>query len=411
MIIVENIKEGLRSIQSNALRTVLTALIIAIGITSLVGILTAIDGIQSSVNNNFASLGANSFDIKSPQPFGRRQGGKDEKIYEPISFHEAVAYKNKFNRSALVSLFTTVTGAAEIKYQSKKTNPNTQLVGADENYLNIKGHKLGKGRNFSATDIESALNVAIIGNDLKIKLFDQADPIGKEVTALGMKYRIIGILDKKGSMSGGEADRVFIIPLQAGRNIAGNRKLNFEITTSVPSIDKLDAIMGEATGLMRTIRQDRIGQPESFVLERSDSFAKEFEGISGKLRIGGFVIGFITLLGASIALMNIMMVSVTERTREIGIRKSLGATPKLIREQFLIEAIVICILGGIGGLIFGISIGNFISTIISKDGNFIVPWLWMTFGIIICIIVGIVSGIYPAIKASRLDPIESLRYE
>jgi putative ABC transport system permease protein len=411
MNLLENIKEGLRSIRSNMLRTVLTALIIAIGITSLVGILTAIDGIQSSVDNNFASLGANSFDIQSPQFFRRRRSGRGEKISPPIDYREAMAYKSKFAYNATISVSSVITGAAQVKFESKKTNPNTQLIGADENYLGIKGYKLESGRNLSANDMAQALNVAIIGFELKKQLFEKIDPINQEITSLGMKYKIIGVLEKKGSMTGGEADRMILMPLQAARNIAGERKLSFDITTSVPNITDLDGIMGEATGIMRTIRQDPIGQPDSFTMERSDSFAKQFEEITGYLRIGGFAIGFITLLGASIALMNIMMVSVTERTREIGVRKSLGATPQRIREQFLIEAIVICIIGGIGGLILGISVGNIISKLISENSSFIVPWLWMGFGILICIIVGVLSGIYPAIKASKLDPIESLRYE
>jgi putative ABC transport system permease protein len=415
MNILENVKEGMRSIKSNMLRTVLTALIIAIGITSLVGILTAIDGIQSSVDNNFASLGANSFDIKTPQFYRQRRRGRSEKILPPINFREAMAYKNRFGYSAVISVSTGITGSAQVKYESKKTNPNTQLIGIDENFLGIKGYKLENGRNFSVNDLESALNVVIIGSDLKKQLFENTDPINKEITTLGMKYKIIGVLEKKGSMNGGEADRIILMPMQSGRNIAGNRNLSFDITTSVPNITDLDGIMGEATGIMRVIRQDAIGQPDSFEMERADSFAKEVENITGYLRIGGFGIGFITLLGASIALMNIMMVSVTERTREIGIRKSLGATPTRIRQQFLIEAIVICVIGGIGGLILGISVGNLISKIISAGdtvgASFIVPWLWMFVGIMISIIVGVISGIYPAIKASKLDPIESLRYE
>jgi putative ABC transport system permease protein len=411
MNILENVKEGLRSIKSNKLRTVLTALIIAIGITSLVGILTAIDGIQSSVDNNFASLGANTFDIKSPQFFRRRRSGKSEKVSPPIDYREAMAYKQKFGYNAVISVSTVVTGASEVKYESKKTNPNMQIVGADDNYLGIKGYKLEAGRNFSNNDLENAMNVVMIGSELKGKLFEKADPINREISTMGMKYKIIGVLEKKGSMTGGDADRLIIMPMQAARNIAGSRNLSFDITTSVPNITDLDGIMGEAQGVMRIIRQDPIGQPDSFELERADSFLKETEEITGTLKIGGFVIGFVTLIGASIALMNIMLVSVTERTREIGIRKSLGATPTVIRQLFLIEAIVICVLGGLAGIFLSIVIGNLLSKVISPEGNFIIPWLWMTVGIIICITIGIISGIYPAIKASKLDPIESLRYE
>lgn len=211
---------------------------------------------------------------------------------------------------------------------------------------------------------------------------------------------------------GGGDDRVIFVPLETGRKMSAGRDLNYDITTSSYKVNNLDDFMEEARGVMRKVRMDPIGEEDSFALERSDSIAKSFESITGSLRIGGFVIGLITLLGASIALMNIMMVSVTERTREIGIRKSLGATPNKILFQFLIEAIVICILGGIGGIVLAIPIGNVIAQGISGGvASFIIPWLWMISGIIICILVGLFSGIYPAIKASKLDPVEALRYE
>ncbi|MFM6948597.1 MAG: ABC transporter permease, partial [Aquirufa sp.] len=219
-------------------------------------------------------------------------------------------------------------------------------------------------------------------------------------------------LDKKGNMMGGGDDRVVMVPLETGRKMAVGRNLTYDITTSSSRILNIDDFMEEARGIMRKVRKDPIGAEDSFSLDRSDSMAKSFEGITSSLRIGGFVIGFITLLGAAIALMNIMMVSVTERTREIGIRKSLGATPYRILQQFLIEAIVICLIGGIGGIILAIPIGNLIAQGISSgNASFIIPWLWMTTGIIVCILVGLFSGIYPAFKASKMDPVEALRYE
>lgn len=409
----ENISEGLRSIKGNMLRTVLTALIIAIGITSLVGILTAIDGMQSSVDNSFAGLGANSFDIKGPRMFRRRSAGVNDKDYPPIEYREAKLYKELFQGKtpATISIYTSVSGNAQLKYQSFKTNPNTLVRGIDEDYINIKGYKLISGRDITEKDINFTNNVVILANELATTLFPKESPIDKEITILGIRFKVIGVLEKKGSITGGGDDRVALIPLETGRQIAGNRTLTFDITTSVPNVSDMDYIIGEAEAVMRRVRKDPIGQAKSFEIERSDALAKNFEEVTGYLRVGGFGIGIITLLGAAIALMNIMMVSVTERTREIGIRKAIGATPFKIRLQFLMEAIVICILGGIAGIIMGIGVGNVIAKLISDKSSFIVPWAWMFMGIVVCVFVGILSGFYPAYKASKLDPIESLRYE
>ncbi len=410
---LENIREALRSIQANMLRTVLTAMIIAIGITALVGILTAIDGIQSSVDNSFSGLGANSFDIRNRDVFKIRKEGEKERNYPPIDYREAKMYKARFGKSAVIGMKSNVTMNAEIKYASKKTNPNTRLIGLDDNYLDMKGYKIARGRQFSANDLTAATNVCILGIDVVNQIFDKnVDPLNEEITILGGKYKVIGLLEKKGSFMGGGDDRVVFVPLETGRKMAQGRSLTFDIVTSVPNIKDVENIMEEARGVMRIVRQDRLGQPDSFTVERSDSLAKQSESITGVLRMGGFGIGFITLLGAAIALMNIMMVSVTERTREIGIRKSLGATSRIIRTQFLIEAIVICILGGLGGLVLAIPIGNLIAGgLMGGTSSFIFPWLWMMVGILVCVIVGLSSGIYPAHKASKLDPIDALRYE
>lgn len=412
MNLIENIREGLRSIISNQLRTILTAAIIAIGITSLVGILTAIDGIQASLSSSFEGLGANTFSIFVEQQRGRF-GGRIQRLNEPITHRQAIQFKRRFPYGATISVSSLISGAAQIKFGSKKTNPNIQLYGIDDTYLTVKNYKLATGRAMNNNDLENSLNVALIGSELAGALFGKnVNPLNQFVRAQGVPFKVIGVLEKKGSLTGAGDDRVMLIPLENGRALAGDRSLSFDITASVASIDDQETAIGEARGTMRQIRRDPLGQPDSFRVESADALVKDLEETTGVLRVGGFVVGFITLLGAAIALMNIMLVSVTERTREIGIRKSLGATPRLIRLQFLIEAIVICVLGGVGGVVLGLGIGNLISLVVSQgSGSFVVPWLWMGLGIVICVAVGLFSGIYPAIRASRLDPIDALRYE
>ncbi|MTI31301.1 ABC transporter permease [Xanthovirga aplysinae] len=412
MIIVENIKEGLRSIQGNLLRTILTALIVAIGITALVGILTAIDGIQASVSESFASLGGNSFEIKSKSIGSRRnQGGKAEKVFPRITFRQAKQFR-ELSDAADVTVSTVVTRSAEVKYSSKKSNPNLRIYGGDVSYLGINGYNLEKGRNFSEVEDTHGVNVAIIGEEVENVLFeDNEDPINKSINFLGGKYRVIGLLEKQGSFGGGSsgADRSILIPIENANRLLTTSQPDFRIDVAINLATDMSSSMGEATGLMRSIRKDSPGEENSFELERNQTVEERLSEITGYLRVGGFAIGLITLLGASIGLMNIMMVTVTERTREIGVRKALGATPTLIRQQFLMEAIVICLLGGIGGVVFGLLIGNLVSSVL--NGVFVVPWFWMLLGLIICVVVGVLSGYYPARKASRFDPIESLRFE
>ncbi|NJO03521.1 MAG: FtsX-like permease family protein, partial [Bacteroidia bacterium] len=226
----------------------------------------------------------------------------------------------------------------------------------------------------------------------------------------GNKYKVVGILEAQGSSQTGAGDRAVFIPLENARILLANQDPNFELKVSVSNALDIDLAMGEATGLMRRIRQDPLNRPNSFEISRSQTLADRLANITGYLTVGGAVVGFITLLGASIGLMNIMLVSVTERTREIGIRKALGATPQRIRQQFLIEAIVICQIGGVGGIFLGILLGNAVAIFFNVEG-FFVPWLWIIIALLVCLVVGVTSGFYPAYKASRLDPIESLRFE
>jgi len=414
MNLIENIREGLRAIKSNLLRTILTGLIISIGIMSLVGILTAVDGIKHSLDQTFSSLGANSFDIERKGNGNRgNQGGRAQKVYPDITYDQATQYKELLADKAIVSLSAYISGATVVKSETDKTNPNINIVAGDDFYLQSQNLNLEQGRGFSGFELEFGANVAIIGSEIKKNLFPKTNPVGEYVSFLGRRFKIVGQLEEKGSSMGGNAgDRTIVIPLETGRQIprAGNATLSYDIKTLISKPEELDYVMGEATGIMRSVRQDPLGQEESFEIERSDSLLESLNEISGYLKIGGFVIGFITLLGASVGLMNIMMVSVNERTREIGVRKALGATAVQIRQQFLIESIVICLLGGFVGVMLGILMGNGIAALIG-DGGFIVPWLWVIVGLTICIVVGVISGYYPAYRASKLDPIESLRYE
>lgn len=410
MTYTENVRLALQSIKSNRLRTMLTALIIAIGLSALVGILTTIDAIKKSMTEAFSSMGSNSFNIRN-RGTGIRigGGGKRPKPFKSIRYEDAVKFKERLNTAASVAISVFASGGATVKHGQEKTNPNTNIQGIDENGLASQGLNLALGRNFNANEVALGNNVCIIGSEIAKTLFKKESPLDKIINAGNNKLRVIGVLTEKGSSMGFSADRAVYVPLFKAKLINTNNNPSYTITVMVPNYDLMDNVIGEATAQFRNIRKVKIGEPNNFEITKSDAIAQSlFENLI-YVRIGGIAIGIITLLGASIGLMNIMLVSVTERTREIGIRKAIGANPAVIRKQFLIEAVVICLMGGAFGILLGIGIGNLIS--FSMGGSFIIPWLFIIGGFALCIIVGIASGYYPAKKASKLDPVEALRYE
>lgn len=410
-LVVENISISLHAIRSHLLRTILTVLIISFGIMALVGILTATDSIKYFLTQNFTMMGANTFTIRN-RSFNVHMGGgpHKEKWYEPISITQAMEFKARYDFPAYTSVFTRASGVATLKFNDKKTNPNIGVMGVDEVYFTTSGDEVEKGRNFSTHEVETGYSCTVIGSAIANDLFKgKEDPIGQIISVGPGKYKVIGVLKSKGSSMGFSGDRTCFIPINNVRTNFPRPNMSFAINVMAKRPELVDAGIGEATALLRNLRKVPVGLDDTFEITRSDNIAKMLIENIKYVTMAATLIGIITLLGAAIGLMNIMLVSVTERTREIGIRKAIGATKRVIRNQFLVESVVIGQIGGILGIILGIIIGNSISFMIGS--SFIVPWVWIFTGVALCFGVALLSGIIPARKAANLDPIESLRYE
>jgi len=408
----ENIKQGLGSVKAHATRAVITSSIIAIGIAALVGILTSISAMQIAVTKTFSKMGSQSFTIKNAGGV-KRYGEVDDNTR--LTFDEAWEFQKRMEgRNSTVALSINADFAGKASFQSAETNPNVRVIGIDEDYLKTANYELGAGRTFTDNEVTRAVPVVVVGQEIVDKLFPGSDKMGRAINQViavnGKPYRVVGSLQTKGSsmgMSGG--DRVIFVPITRAKRDMKNMQDNCMINVAVDMVLDLDESMSEAYTLMRRIKRLKPGEDENFVIQQSTAMAKEaLENI--KMVSGvGTVIAIITLLGAAVSLMNIMLVSVTERTREIGLRKALGATAKQIKNQFLIEAVVICQIGGAGGILLGLIIGNLVG--VALGAGFVAPWEWMLLAVVVCIVVGLGAGLYPASRASRLDPIEALRFD
>jgi len=424
MTLRDTLSLAFRTVRSNRLRTGITVAIIALGITALIGINTAIAAIKQKFLESFSSMGASGFTVRYQEPrnFFRndevkkeKRGAKKEKKSnqgKPVTEQQAEAFKQAYQFPSLVSINLHGVNNAIVAYENKKTNPNVWVVGGDENYTALNGFSVLYGRDLNTLDIQSSRNVCMIGKDVASKFFGEnlERPLEKIIRINNIPFRVIGTLKPKGSTFGRSLDNVIIISYSNMRRFFNsNPNASFNIQVKVPDLKLMDGAIGEATAVFRSIRKLTVSESDNFLIDKSDSMVEMLMRNLAFVTVAALLIGVITLAGAAIGLMNIMLVAVTERTKEIGLIKAIGGKKKNVRYQFLYESIIISLLGAGFGIVLGILLGNTVGILLST--SFIVPWDWVITGVVICSLVGLLAGLYPAMKASKLNPIEALRYE
>lgn len=422
MTLKDSFNLAFRTVKSNKLRTGITVAIIAFGIMALIGIITAIQAMNEGLKDSFSTMGANGFTISYKERFRFNDDDRNQKIDKSkkakksnldkyITPYEAELFKQNFKfPGAVVSLSLNGFNNYEVHYQEKKTSPNVRMTGGDENYIDVNGFTIEAGRNLTPLDVQTGRDVCLLGSDVATKLFGQYKDkaIDKFINVGGRPYRVIAVLKAKGSSALLRADNVIITSYNNVRR-TGLSSNSFIIGVLAADVSQIDGAVNEATSDFRSIRKLLPTDDDNFVIEKSDKLATTFIGLLSSIQGAAGAIGLITLIGAAIGLMNIMLVAVNERTREVGLIKALGGKRKNIRQQFLFESLIISLLGALFGILLGVMIGNIFALFL--NAGFTVPWAWVIGGIIICSGVGLAAGIWPAVKASKLNPITALRYE
>ncbi len=401
---------AIQSILNNKLRTTLTILGVVVGIFSIIVIMTIITMLQNSIENGLSMLNKDTFQIEK---FDRTQGhGPDRdrswRNRKDITIEEANRLKELLTDAKYVGAEQWKFGKL-VKFGNKETNPNISIAGETLDGILTNNWKVEYGRSLRSNDIQNSNNVCILGQDVVEKLFPTINPVGQTVRVDNRPFRVIGVLERQPSMFGQSRDNYIVVPITTWQAMYGKYSNSVNIMVTAKNSESYDDVIEAAIGHFRKIRKVKAGEPDDFSIFSNASMITMVDNITGPIKIGALVVSLIALLAAGVGIMNIMLVSVTERTKEIGIRKAIGAKKNFILLQFLIEAIVLCLIGGILGIIIGVGIGNFAGSFLNAQSA--IPVDWVLIGISLCVFVGVIFGTYPAYKAANLDPIEALRYE
>ena len=402
-------KMAWKALGVNRLRSALTTSGITIGIFSIISVMTAISALQSSIETGLSFLGSNTFQF-SAYPSGIKVWG-DEKYRNrmKIDYQTYLNFARIIGDAAEVICPKVWDDSTQAVFDNKKTNPNIELCGTNQGFLAANNFRIGHGRNLSPEDIAFSRSVCVIGQQLVRRLFPQGKAVGNVIKLNAKNYTVIGTLAEKGSSFGGNEDNITLIPITKFFENYGSRERSLNIAIEAKNQIVYDRTMGIAIGAFRVSRGLRPEEANDFEIYSNDSLSGVFRSIAATVRIGAFVISAIALVAAGVGIMNIMLVSVAERTKEIGIRKSLGARQRDIRTQFLLEALFLSLFGSVGGIVLGVLAGNGLA--VWLQAAIVFPWGWAIAGVLVCAAIGVGFGLYPAHKAACLDPIEALRYE
>jgi putative ABC transport system permease protein len=406
--LTEILRLALSALRTNKLRSSLTILGVTIGVFSVIGVMTALNVIQGSIESGLSFLGSNIFQFAK---YPTMSSSDPETTYanrRNITLEEAREFARLMDGQAGAICFKIFDGGKPASYGRVKLQGLT-LVGTNEHFVVANSYTLGYGRNISAEDVALARNVTVVGPDIQKKLFPNESPIGKTIKLNEKPHQIIGVFAEKGSMFGQSQDRLVIVPITRFLGDFGRANRTVNIAVQSTSQATYNQTLDKAIGAMRAARGLKLSEDNDFEIYSNDTLVSAFAQVAGTIRVGAFVVSVIALLAAGIGIMNIMLVSVTERTREIGVRKAIGARKDDIVRQFLLEAIVLSELGGLLGILFGVVGGNGVA--LWLDIAMVFPWGWALTGLIVCSLIGTGFGWYPAYKAAGLDPIEALRYE